>query len=73
MNFFFLLPFQSLKIKNQELEAEGERLANDKINLQKRIVSLKRELGPKYEQLFSNMFPDNEIGSIPNERGKFRL
>lgn len=52
------------------MEAEWEHLANDKINLQKRIVSLKRELGSKYEQIFSGIFPDNEIGSIPSERGK---
>ncbi|XP_075154711.1 mnt isoform X3 [Haematobia irritans] len=59
---------QSYQKQNQELEAKWEHLANDKINLQKRIVSLKRELGPKYEQIFSGIFPDIEIGSIPSER-----
>lgn len=53
------------------MEAEWEHLANDKINLQKRILNLKRELGPKYEQIFSGIFPDIEVGSIPSERGKF--
>ncbi|XP_073829232.1 mnt isoform X2 [Musca autumnalis] len=59
---------QTFKKHNQELEAEWEHLANDKINLQKRIVTLKRELGPKYEQIFSGIFPDIEVGSIPSER-----
>lgn len=52
------------------MEAEREHLANDKINLQKRIVTLKRELGPKYEQIFSGIFSDIEVGSIPSERGE---
>ncbi|XP_046803661.1 putative uncharacterized protein DDB_G0277255 isoform X4 [Lucilia cuprina] len=61
---------QTFQKRAQELEVESEHLANEKINLQKRIVSLKRELGPKYEQMFSGLgiFSDIEIGSIPNER-----
>lgn len=51
------------------MEAEWEHLANDKINLQKRVVSLKRELGSKYEQIFLGIFPDIELGGIPNESG----
>uniref|UniRef100_A0A1A9WL70 BHLH domain-containing protein n=1 Tax=Glossina brevipalpis TaxID=37001 RepID=A0A1A9WL70_9MUSC len=62
---------QSFQRRNHELEAEWEHLANDKINLQKRIVSLKRELGPKYEQLFSGIFPDIDLNCIPttSDRG----
>uniref|UniRef100_A0A1I8PD37 BHLH domain-containing protein n=1 Tax=Stomoxys calcitrans TaxID=35570 RepID=A0A1I8PD37_STOCA len=58
---------QHYQKQKQELEAQWEHLANEKINKQKRIVFLKRELGPKYEQIFSGIFPDIEIGSIPSE------
>ncbi|KAL9881489.1 uncharacterized protein ACN2A1_012514 isoform 8-T14 [Glossina fuscipes fuscipes] len=64
---------QSFQRRNQELEAEWEHLANDKINLQKRIVSLKRELGPKYEQLFSGIFPDIDLSCIPTTSDRENL
>uniref|UniRef100_A0A1B0ANI9 BHLH domain-containing protein n=1 Tax=Glossina palpalis gambiensis TaxID=67801 RepID=A0A1B0ANI9_9MUSC len=64
---------QSFQRRNQELEAEWEHLANDKINLQKRIVSLKRELGPKYEQLFSGIFPDIDLSCIPTTSDRVNI
>ncbi|XP_055845907.1 uncharacterized protein LOC129911921 isoform X2 [Episyrphus balteatus] len=59
----------ALKIKEQELEQQVELLAKEKINAQKKIVNLKRELGPKVENIdFSSIISDIELGSIPIER-----
>nr|XP_014086063.2 uncharacterized threonine-rich GPI-anchored glycoprotein PJ4664.02 isoform X1 [Bactrocera oleae]XP_036221006.1 uncharacterized threonine-rich GPI-anchored glycoprotein PJ4664.02 isoform X1 [Bactrocera oleae]XP_036221008.1 uncharacterized threonine-rich GPI-anchored glycoprotein PJ4664.02 isoform X1 [Bactrocera oleae]XP_036221009.1 uncharacterized threonine-rich GPI-anchored glycoprotein PJ4664.02 isoform X1 [Bactrocera oleae]XP_036221010.1 uncharacterized threonine-rich GPI-anchored glycopro len=71
---------KTLKKKDQELEAEVEQLAKMKINSQLKLVSLKRELGPKYEQMFPGPFLDfdlnncekdnsNETGSLSSGRG----
>lgn len=59
----------ALKIKEQELEQQVELLAKEKINAQKKIVNLKRELGPKVDNIdFSSIISDIELGSIPIER-----
>ncbi|XP_055912715.1 uncharacterized protein LOC129946528 isoform X2 [Eupeodes corollae] len=59
----------ALKMKEQELEQQVELLAKEKINAQKKIVNLKRELGPKVDNIdFSSIISDIELGSIPIER-----
>ncbi|XP_037937544.1 uncharacterized protein DDB_G0283357 isoform X3 [Teleopsis dalmanni] len=58
---------KELKDRDENLETEVEQLAKKKIMLQKKIVSLKRELGPKFEQL-SGIIPDIELAGIPSER-----
>ncbi|XP_017490647.1 PREDICTED: max-binding protein MNT, partial [Rhagoletis zephyria] len=58
---------KNLKKKDQELEAEVEQLAKTKINSQLKLVSLKRELGPKYEQMFPGPFLEFEINHCEKE------
>ncbi|XP_053948108.1 uncharacterized protein LOC128856795 [Anastrepha ludens] len=58
---------KTLKKKDQELEAEVELLAKTKINSQLKLVSLKRELGPKYEQMFPGPFLDFDINNCEKE------
>uniref|UniRef100_W8BBR4 Max-binding protein MNT n=1 Tax=Ceratitis capitata TaxID=7213 RepID=W8BBR4_CERCA len=71
---------KTLKKQDQDLEAEVEQLAKTKINSQLKLVSLKRELGPKYEQMFPGPFLDfdlsngekdnlNETASLSSGRG----
>ena len=62
-----------LRRKERELEQQVEQLAKEKINAQKKIVSLKRELSAKYDNIdFSTIISDGDCGSsIPSERGKF--
>uniref|UniRef100_A0A0A1WNV3 Max-binding protein MNT n=1 Tax=Zeugodacus cucurbitae TaxID=28588 RepID=A0A0A1WNV3_ZEUCU len=58
---------KTLKKKDQELEAEVEQLAKMKINSQLKLVSLKRELGPKYEQMFPGPFLDFDINNFEKD------
>ncbi|XP_067634572.1 uncharacterized protein [Eurosta solidaginis] len=58
---------KTLKKKDQELEAEVEQLAKTKINSQLKLVSLKRELGPKYEQMFPGPFLDFDLNNCEKE------
>ncbi|XP_039959216.1 uncharacterized protein LOC126758685 [Bactrocera neohumeralis] len=58
---------KTLKKKDQELEAEVEQLAKMKINSQLKLVSLKRELGPKYEQMFPGPFLDFDLNNCEKD------
>ncbi|XP_067625313.1 LOW QUALITY PROTEIN: uncharacterized protein [Eurosta solidaginis] len=64
---------KTLKKKDQELEAEVEQLAKTKINSQLKhislnaLVSLKRELGPKYEHMFPGPFLDFDLNNCEKE------
>ncbi|XP_067625248.1 uncharacterized protein [Eurosta solidaginis] len=59
---------KTLKKKDQELEAEVEQLDKTKINSQLKLASLKRELGPKYEQMFPGPFLDFDLNNCEKEQ-----
>lgn len=59
----------SLRRKERELEQQVEQLAKDKINAQKKILNLKRELTSKFDNIdLSNIISEGDIGNIPPER-----
>lgn len=64
--------FQSLKLKERELEHEMERLAKEKVAQQKRILILKRELSQQLDHADSTfLLPENDgINSGVRERCK---
>ncbi|XP_037914543.1 mucin-17 isoform X3 [Hermetia illucens] len=51
----------SLKKKGRELEQQVEQLAKEKINYQKRILNLKRELSARHDFDFSSVPSDSEM------------